>query len=259
MNLCYNSKKKKGVFMKIIYSISQIQKGNCEFTPEDHTYCLILSGNGQISSDNCTFFLSSHDILEIPHHKTCHISCFESMQIGMITLPGFSSPNTLFQHKKYDDTEIIRRIFFFALDFQGYHHEATPNMMYHINNLMYTALSKTGLRDYRINPQIANALTELNKHYLEPDYDFNTIIAASSYSASHFHKLFHETTGMSPISWIHQQRIEHAKHLLLQPAKISIKEVAFACGYTDAYYFSRIFRKHTGMSPSEYALKSNEL
>ncbi len=259
MNLCYNFTKERWFFMKIIYSIFQIEKGQSEFTPKEHSYWLILSGNGQISSNNCTFFLSSHDILEIPPNQTCHVSCYENMQIGLMSLPGFLSPNTLLQHKKYDDTEIIRKIFFFALDFQGFHHEAVPNMMYHINNLMYTALCKTGLRDYRINPQIAHALNELNKHYLEPDYDFNAVIAASSYSTSHFHKLFHETTGASPIGWIHIHRIEHAKYLLKQPQKTSIKEIALACGYTDAYYFSRVFRKQTGMSPSEYALKAGDL
>lgn len=245
--------------MKIIYSIFQIQKGQSEFTPTEHSYWLILSGNGQISSNDCTFFLSSHDILEIPPHQTFHVSCFENMQVGLMALPGFLSPNTLLQHKKYDDTEIIRKIFFFALDFQGFHHEAVPVMMYHLNNLMYTALCKTGLKDYRINPEIAHALNELNQHYLEPDFDVNRVIANSSYSSSHFHKLFHETTGSSPIGWIHIHRIEYAQYLLRQPQKLSIKEIAHTCGYTDAYYFSRVFRNHTGMSPSEYALKSTDL
>ena len=38
--------------MKIIYSIFQIEKGQSEFAPKEHSYLLILSGNGQISSSD---------------------------------------------------------------------------------------------------------------------------------------------------------------------------------------------------------------
>ena len=46
MNLCYNFIKERWFFMKIIYSIFQIEKGQSEFTPKEHSYWLILSGNG---------------------------------------------------------------------------------------------------------------------------------------------------------------------------------------------------------------------
>lgn len=258
MKTCYNLNRKGRFNMRIVCTIAQFPRGKTEIINKEYQYWLILSGNGQISSEISTFFLSGHDVLELPSNRTFQFLCTEAMQIGIISLFDFKSPNTYLQKKNYNDTEMIRKVFFLALDFQGFHHENISKMMYHIHHLLYETLSNTGLKDYRINPQIALALNEMNKHYLEPDYDFNAVIAASSYSASHFHKLFHEAVGYSPIGWIHKRRIEHAQYLLRQPKRPSIKETAMECGYSDAYYFSKMFRKIVGMSPSEYVLQTEE-
>lgn len=258
MKSCYNQSEKRRIIMKIACSITQFPEGKTEIINKEYQYWLILSGNGQISSKSSIFFLSAHDVAELPPNRTFQFMCMETMQVGIISLFDFESPNVYLQKKKYSDTEMIRKVFFLALEFQGFHHENISKMMYHIHHLLYETLSSTGLKDYRINPQIALALDEMNQHYLEPDYDFNGVIAASSYSASHFHKLFHEATGCSPIGWIHKRRIEHAQYLLRQSHRPSIKETALSCGYTDAYYFSKMFRKIVGMPPSEYALKTEE-
>lgn len=73
----------------------------------------------------------------------------------------------------------------------------------------------------------------------------------SGYSQRQFLRVFKSTFSETPNNYITKLRIKKAKKLL-ESADISIGEIAWECGYYDQNYFSRIFRKHTGMSPSVY-------
>lgn len=62
---------------------------------------------------------------------------------------------------------------------------------------------------------------------------------------------FKAYTGMPPMQYIITQKIAHAEHLLYT-TDYSITEIAQFCGYDDPLYFSRLFHRHTKMSPREY-------
>lgn len=64
--------------------------------------------------------------------------------------------------------------------------------------------------------------------------------------------LFKKTLGRSPSEYVTQCRIDQAKRLLRQSEERSVKEISSAVGYDDPYYFSRVFKAATGLSPSEY-------
>ncbi len=75
-------------------------------------------------------------------------------------------------------------------------------------------------------------------------------------SESRFTHLFHEIIGKSPVAYLTEVRIQRAKELL-EYSSLPIAEVGAAVGYANPYYFSRIFKKHTASSPSEYRNKIN--
>lgn len=70
-------------------------------------------------------------------------------------------------------------------------------------------------------------------------------------SYSWFRKTFKEYTSVSPALYITQLKLQKAKLLLLN-SSMSVKEIAFYLRYEDAAYFSAIFKKYVGCSPSEY-------
>ncbi|SFO77405.1 transcriptional regulator, AraC family [Chitinophaga sp. YR627] len=70
-------------------------------------------------------------------------------------------------------------------------------------------------------------------------------------SVSHFSAVFREKTGYSPIEYFNHLKIQKACQYLLFSAA-TVKEIAARLGVEDQYYFSRMFSKLMGMSPSEY-------
>ena len=96
----------------------------------------------------------------------------------------------------------------------------------------------------------------INEHFTDCTYDISPAIEQTGYSKNHFRKLFHDAVGCSPIDFINNRRIEFAKRLLWEKqGNISIKDAALQSGFTDAYYFSRLFKKRENISPSEYQKK----
>lgn len=70
-------------------------------------------------------------------------------------------------------------------------------------------------------------------------------------SKSHFLRLFKEQTGYSPVDYFIHLKLQHAC-MLLSITRQTVREISLAVGYEDPYYFSRIFKKVVGVSPSQY-------
>ncbi len=85
----------------------------------------------------------------------------------------------------------------------------------------------------------------------ERSYSLAELCAMTGLSPSYFRQLFKEMTGMSAIQFQNQQKIQRAKDLILSQ-NCNVTEAAQAVGFSDIYYFSRMFRKLTGQNPSEY-------
>ncbi|WP_101903891.1 helix-turn-helix domain-containing protein [Vibrio azureus] len=80
------------------------------------------------------------------------------------------------------------------------------------------------------------------------------VAALCHYSPNHFSRLFHQTFGICFRDYVTELRISLAKKLLLKDST-KVSYIAYQCGYKDASYFGRIFKKKTGFSPANYRKK----
>ena len=109
------------------------------------------------------------------------------------------------------------------------------------------------------NPAFGEELPSLARqvrNYL--DRNFTQQITTKSfqdifgYNEKYISTLFKSEFGISPSKYISELRLKMAKTLLQNNPDILTKDVAEMVGFSDAFYFSRVFKAHEGMSPSQY-------
>ncbi len=101
----------------------------------------------------------------------------------------------------------------------------------------------------------SNDLVERAVRYIEYNY-MNKIFTSQiaeflSIDRSHFYRIFKKATGSAPEHYLMCYRIQKAKDFL-KNSKYSITEIATFVGVPDVYYFSKMFKKIVGVSPTKY-------
>ena len=91
----------------------------------------------------------------------------------------------------------------------------------------------------------------LQENYCQP-YSLEALAASFGCKPAYLLRLYRRLTGGTPTKELIRLRIEKAKRLLAGHPNLEIKQAAAAVGYEDPLYFSRLFRKETGMSPSAF-------
>lgn len=98
---------------------------------------------------------------------------------------------------------------------------------------------------------VLQALEYIAAHYSDQDISITSIAAHLGVSEGHLSHVFKKETSYTVISYLTQYRI-HTAMKLLQDCRYKVYEVAEMVGYRDVAYFGSTFKKHVGVSPSEY-------
>ena len=97
---------------------------------------------------------------------------------------------------------------------------------------------------------IVNLQGWLNQH-IQDDIDSQRILAVTGLTQRTLNRRFHEATGMSPFQYLQQLRLNHCAELL-KATDLSITEIALQSGFNDPDYFSRQFKQHYQLNPSDF-------
>ena len=97
-----------------------------------------------------------------------------------------------------------------------------------------------------------NLIEHFEKPYIEAFPTVSQVAEELSLSPKYLSDFLKSETGMNAQQHIHHQMIETAKDRLLNPESKSISEISYSLGFEYPQYFSRIFKKKTGLTPSEY-------
>ena len=107
------------------------------------------------------------------------------------------------------------------------------------------------------SPVVAKAVAYVKENYPKP-LSLEQVGYSVGISPNRLSRLFCEETGKGFSDFLIEYRTEKAKEMLLMPGA-SIKQVSNACGYTDPNYFSRLFKKVTGVTPTAFATGGMEV
>ena len=98
----------------------------------------------------------------------------------------------------------------------------------------------------------------MNEHLADPDLNVEKLTEDVGISRAQLHRKLKEIAGVSAGEFIRNLRLEQAARLI-EEGQINITQVAYSVGFSNQTHFSTVFKKHYGMSPSEYAeTKRNE-
>ncbi len=128
---------------------------------------------------------------------------------------------------------------------------AFPQAFSHTYSLYAEAVKAEKRLYVKKNRTVSEMISHICQHYTEHDFTVAKLAEHFGMSETHIRRLFEQSAHTSPLRYIHALRLDKAKNMLLV-SNYSITEIAFSVGFEDPYYFSRFFKRETGMSPSEY-------
>lgn len=138
-------------------------------------------------------------------------------------------------------------------DIDGLKHTVTSQLCHLSDRLMSHEETKDPAHLKKVKHDIE---AYVSRHYHE-DIFLPGIARAMNYSTAYFSKLFKQCFQRNFITYLTDMRIDAAKELIGN-TDMTIREIGEKVGYKDPNYFTKVFRKATGINPSEYRQSSGE-
>lgn len=233
---------------------------------EEHILILCMEGEGWFELNGKRHAVHKHEALIIPRNEPHIYGAFEHdpWSIHWVHFTGASSdyfayllpPDVYTLAVAPETVKTANALFFecyesFLGSFVLQQMISTAQTLHHLLGCLFfnnRAFSPT-LRTSQFH-SIRETLEYLRQN-LDQRLSLDDMAHHARLSKSHFLRLFKEQTGYSPVDYFIHLKLQHAC-MLLSVTHQTIREISLAVGYDDQYYFSRIFKKVVGVSPSKY-------
>ena len=133
-------------------------------------------------------------------------------------------------------------------------HLTSPDSRAQAFSIFYDMISK--LSPDPVPRELSGAIRLIESSFKDSSLTNERLACECKMSEVYFRKLFKKHFGISPRQYIIDVRLRMAKELLTEKTS-SIESVAERCGFSNPYHFARIFKEHTGTTPTKYR-KANQ-
>ncbi|WP_127588415.1 response regulator transcription factor [Paenibacillus koleovorans] len=106
-------------------------------------------------------------------------------------------------------------------------------------------------RRWGAHHHLSGAVEYMKANFADPELDLQRVADVAEMSASYFSRVFKQELGVSFVAYLTRLRLDQAK-LLLEDGRHKTYEIALQVGYEDYPHFAKLFKKHAGVSPTEY-------
>ena len=219
---------------------------------------LILEGECILKNGEEEIFLSAGDCAVINGNELHAGGGGRCAFICLILSPDFFEHHRTVFQKKIRDSYVAELIEKIArgdkwldnptdLESRGYAYLLIAHMIqkYAIRTLSESVYSQHFKKMNLVN----RAVSYMNEHYAEP-LSTRTLASAVHLSEGYFCEIFKSAMGKSALEYLNGLRVEKAAQLL-RSTDMTVAEISFCCGFGDANYFSRIYKRFKGMTPSQ--------
>lgn len=245
--------------------------------------------NSKANAINCLQFIyETTDAQDHLLHASCHHVGIVYKGDGMLTVNNESvriSQSDIYFIKK-DSTFSIKRspeMEYFYISFSGWHADelmdrigiSTHNFVFRGHNgivefwtscfdksvdsnldlfseavLLFTAANLSDKQKEK-SPLSERIAEYINEHFNDPGLKLSAIASALGYDPKYLSSVFKTKQGITITNYMKSLRVKHAAFLFEEGVE-SVKSVALLSGFSDALYFSKVFKQETGLSPSDY-------
>lgn len=165
-------------------------------------------------------------------------------------------PNIYFSLCDTDDRmlySLIRNLYQIN-DKRPYHYRELTDAL--LSTIIQFAVSRQNT-NYSSNPYINDLLQTIYAKVTDASFHLPEAIKKIPLSEDYLRCIFKKELGMTPHDYLIHLRMEKAQCMLAERSRqrVSVAQVAAACGFADPYYFSKVFKRQTGRSPLKWARK----
>lgn len=222
----------------------------------------MLSGRAEITIDSVSFFAKRGDIAVVNSGREHMVRAVDGstryrcviIDSGFCAFLGFSV-NEQYIKEKITDGEIYRIIGRIAEENEKRDTYYEPALKYLSSQLLVELYRRYANASVKIGKEsskseaVKNAAMFINAHCTE-NIAIDEIAGYVNVSKYYLCRIFKEVMGITMVEYINFRRCRKA-HRLLQKGNMSIGQVAEVCGFDNMSYFSKIYKKHMNMLPSE--------
>ena len=133
----------------------------------------------------------------------------------------------------------------------------TESVLYYTLSFFSNGTVENEECDSEGNGNFESIVNYVDNHYREENMSLGMLSERFSYTEKYLSSLFKKNMHIGFISYLNNLRIQYAIELI-QKRKMSIREISEECGYRDYSYFSRVFKKSTGKTPTESLKESSK-
>ena len=210
-----------------------------------------LKGECTMTEGDKTERLTTGDILYMPAGREYFMDC-KSEHIFVLHFTASHGAGDRMQVFRPSNTAAVRSMFSELLDVwkrreDGYYLKAL-SIFYAI---VYELTRSAPLPINHKHERIREAVEYLHSSYTDPTLTVRSLAARAYVSDTYFRRIFSEIYGKNPLSYLNELRLAHAAAALGEGGA-TVEEAAHASGFADVKYFSTLFKRRMGTTPSLY-------
>lgn len=187
---------------------------------------------------------------QIMHEKTS-LNGYRDLWVQFSDFPELDStkPTILTDDSEHNISSLINILYSIQYQKSSNRVAATESLLDSIKQLILSRLERK-----EIDSRIDEITQYIVHHFQDPDFNLDKCLSVNGYCSDYMRRLFYAQIGQTPHEYLNNLRIKAAKKLLSSRnrSNYSISEISAMVGFSDPCYFSRVFKKVTGYSPSKY-------
>lgn len=236
----------------ITFSVSRHAHNSWEFI-----YCTV--GSGRIIFDDSNIVYKAGDVVLIPplvYHQNESETGFTNIHLN-VRDPALNLRHPTVIHD--DGNHFILDAFTAAFYYFGSNPGKQTLLLSAYANLIVSLISNCLSMPVR-NPIVEEIAKNIILNYPDENFELDQYLRTLPFNYDYLRKLFKSEAGVTPHQFLSDTRLQAAAERLsfTEGRQVNISEIAHLCGFREPLYFSKIFRKKYGMSPSQYQRSQRE-